>query len=391
MVKRIIEEGENVKKGNKKSKIKSNTFKQKRKIEKIRTKIYFGYTSRFIINSVLFISFLLIGVIFFLNSFDLKKERLIKFNENSKIDYKVYLLPNDFYETPYLEKNMVYVSSLIDKIHVDFDYIFYAMDELDMNFSYSIMADLIITNKIDNKELYRKNYVLLENQNLSMLNNNVQNIKEQIDIDYIYYNSIANKFRATYGVDSDSKLIVYLSINKKNDNKSHFELNENSKMSVTIPLSEKTVDVKLDYNEINDSSTLIKKDNTSIKNIFLFAFAIINLLFSIILLVLLIRKLCFLKTKKSNYDKQLHKYLNDYDRMIVETKTLVSFENKEIIKIDKFNELMDIHDNLQTPIIYYSVTNHHKSYFYINSNDIIYLFVLKSIDLEKKKNASLKK
>ena len=37
----------------------------------------------------------------------------------SKIDYKVYLLKNDFYEKEYLDKDMLYVASLIDKVKIN--------------------------------------------------------------------------------------------------------------------------------------------------------------------------------------------------------------------------------------------------------------------------------
>ena len=66
---------------------------------------------------------------------------------------------------------------------------------------------------------------------------------------------------------------------------------------------------------------------------------------------------------------------------------MVSFDNKEIIKIKKFNELLDIHDNLGLPIMYYQVSKHQRGYFYIYHNNIIYLNDIKEVDLEKNKDS----
>ena len=78
--------------------------------------------------------------------------------------------------------------------------------------------------------------------------------------------------------------------------------------------------------------------------------------------------------KKSNYDKIVSKYLKEYDRLIAESSTLLSFEGKEIIRVSKFTELLDIHDNVQLPIMYYEITKHELSYFYISHSNTIYLF-----------------
>ena len=71
-------------------------------------------------------------------------EILIKYNINSDIDYKVYLKQNDFYETEYLDKDMVYVASLIDRIKVKYDYNFKVNMNSSIDFDYKVIARLVI-------------------------------------------------------------------------------------------------------------------------------------------------------------------------------------------------------------------------------------------------------
>ena len=90
-----------------------------------------------------------------------------------------------------------------------------------------------------------------------------------------------------------------------------------------------------------------------------------------------------LTTNKSYYDKYIEKVLNEYDRFIVETKTGPNLKESNVIKISNFEELLDLRENIKLPIMYYIITNHTKSYFYIKHNNDLYLLTIKAVDLEE--------
>ena len=50
------------------------------------------------------------------------KTYYVPYNEESKIDYKVYLKENEFFNKEYLDANNQYIASLIDYINATFDY-----------------------------------------------------------------------------------------------------------------------------------------------------------------------------------------------------------------------------------------------------------------------------
>ena len=89
--------------------------------------------------------------------------------------------------------------------------------------------------------------------------------------------------------------------------------------------------------------------------------------------------------KKNKYDKYLSKILKEYDRLIVETSTYPKIEDYHLLKINSFDELLDVRDNLRLPIMYYSVTPHQKAHFYILQEKNLYVYTLKLVDLTKKK------
>jgi len=339
--------------------------------------------NRLVFDLVNFIAFIIIGTILLNNSFKFEREKITKYDEKSNLDYKVYLLKNDFYEQPYLGKDMLYVASLIDNVTIDFDYNFESENNENIDFTYSIAATLSISNSLNTKSYFVKTYTLLDDKTINMVNSSVQNIHEQIKIDYQYYNILANSFKNQYGLDTESKLTVYMIVNKKNGENSNFVMNNDSVMNIAIPLSERAVDISLDYKEINETRNIVEKQNVALKSIVMFVGSIILIIFALIMMIKAMRNVKKLVKKKSAYDKYVGKILKEYDRLIAESTTLMSFDDKEIIKIGKFTELLDIHDNLQKPIMYYSVIEHESCYFYINNDNVIYMLTIEKTDLEE--------
>lgn len=346
-------------------------------------KKYFGYLERLILSAVFAVLFLVAAVIFALNSFNLESEKLINYRETSNLDYKVYLKPNEFYEDEYLGKNMVYVAGLIDKINVDFNYVFEIDEETNIEYSYYVTGLLRITDESNTNVYFEKEYNLLRLKSHEIESQDRFQIKETIPIDYDEYNRLANDFKMSYGVDTTSSLVVTLKINKKNsDETKDIKLNDTSDMSITIPLSEKSINIKMDYQEVNGSKNLVSKSEVVMNNLVDLNIAIILGILFLIMLYRIIKLLSYLRVKKSNYDVYVNKLLSEYDRLIVETSNCPDFTGLNIIKIKKFQELLDVRDNLKMPVMYYVVAPHHKCYFYIKHDTTVYLTTIKAPDLE---------
>lgn len=353
--------------------------------KKTKLKNYYGFEDRVFLLTLLILFLIAISMIFFNQALEDTSGQLITYKENSKLDYKVNLKKNDFYEEDFLGKDMIYVASLIDKIDVDFDYLFKIAEKSDINFDYDVVGKLSITDTDGKNTFFEKNYVLSKNQKNYIRDKNKFKLDKKISIDYGTYNNLANKFRTSYGIDTKSNLVVYLNIHKKGINEEMSRLNDVSQMSITIPLSEKAVNIKMDYKEINKSSQFYAKPTKTIND---YIYIGLGSLFALIALIYLINMIRFIlkgRYKLSSYDKYIKKLLNEYDRLIVETKTEPITKDKNLVEISSFEELLDVRDNLNLPIKYYIVNDHHKANFYINHNDELYLYIVKSTDIEKKK------
>ena len=345
---------------------------------------YIDYKTRLMTHSLTFIALFILTVIFLQGAFGVVASKNINYNETSNLDYKVYLKENNFYDTNYLGKNKVYIANLIDNIEVNFRYNYYIEEPTNVDFNYSIVAKLTIDDGTSKNNYFEKEYELLSNKRFELKSGKNYNLDEKVKIDYAYYNGLANSFKQQYGVDTTSNLTVYLKVNKKTDIESSQNNYENSIMYVKIPLSEKAINIELNYQDINNSNYIIQETDSKVDNIIFGILATVTLIAALVFAIQIIRLLTLLRGKKSIYDKYIEKILNEYDRLIVENGTGPNLNDCKVIKISKFEELLDVRDNLKLPIMYYVVTKHTKCCFYIKHNDDLYLLTIKAVDLEQK-------
>ena len=368
-----------INKENKAVKLKDK-LKENKNREFIPKKIYFSYLGRLVISSIIFLVAFSSCLYLAINSFEFKHPEKIKYTDFHGIDYKVYLKPNDFYEEKYLDKNMMYVANLIDKISIDFDYKFNIEKKSTLDFNYKIIGDLIIANASTNAHYFEKEYTLFEADQNTMKNNTEYTIKKNIEVDYNYYNELANSFKTNYGVNTNSYLKVYLQVNK-DGKKYNVDISNNSENGITIPLSENSIQIKFDSNDLSKTNE-ITIERAWVFQPHIFTFELITFLISIFFLVQIIKLIVITIRPKSPYDKFVDDVLITYDRIIGVTKTGLDFDKYNIIEMETFDELLDIRDNLKMPIMYYNITKHQKCYFYLKNEQDVYLFKLKAVDME---------
>lgn len=353
--------------------------------EEKKKKIYVGYIGRLIINLFIFIIASCISLYFIFSSFSIIKAHIVTYQESSDIDYRVYLKENNFYDKEYLEKNMSYISTLIDKVNATFIYNFDINENTNIDFNYNIVGKLIIMDSTGKNNFYQKDYTLLESKKAAMDDDRHYSINENLDIDYSYYNSIANDFRNKFGVSTTSNFIVTLKVIGTSSN-NDLNIDSGKEVSLTIPLSQREVNIKLETDTLNNNHSIVKDSHLEITNNLYLIIALISLVLSIISLIKLIKKIIIISPSKSNYDKHISKILKEYDRFIANTTTgpIVGVSDK-VIEINDFQELLDVRDSLKVPINYYNIVNHQKCLFYLHKDNLIYEYYVKANKLNDEK------
>lgn len=349
--------------------------------------MYYSYSMRVATFAVLLVVLLFTSYRLAVNSVTSVDEERVNYTEKSNLNYQVFLKDNNFYDNNYLDQNMVYVASLIDNINVIFNYDFVSDKDIELLFNYRIVARVVIYDESEKNIFYQKEYPLLEEQSVKIENGKFRNISEIVDIDYAKYNTIANEFKNTYGLETVSKLLIELDVDKINAKTSKPVADDNANIVLSIPLSERAINIKMDYKDINNQSEIINDASLTLSNYILMILAIIVFaggIFAGVNLVLLLIKLL---PRPNAFDEYIEKIMREYDRLIVTTTTKPNLAGKkcETIRIHSFDEILDVRDNLKIPVMWYLISPHNKGCFYIKDNNTIYIYYVKKSLLEKKK------
>ena len=343
------------------------------------------YKSRAIVYSVFFA--IILALCIFLAFKVVNKETIapVGYADSGSVDYRVYLKPNDFYTEEFLKMGNSYPTSLIDYIDFNYNYVFNIDDIANVDFEYKIIGELIIdNNNAKEPPLLTKEYTIQDTKTKKMNNSGEILINEKFQINYSEYNQFANEYRAKLGLDTNSYLKIYLSVKRTpSDGSKYIFKNDTVKLNeVIIPLTEKAIQITIDSKNNVLKDQISGKEETSINYIIVGVIGVLFIL-TLIFLRVIIKSIIKMKRKRSTYDKYVKKVLKEYDRLVVETKTIMDFSKCNVIKVLEFTELLDVRDNLKVPINYYCIEKHIKGVFYIKSDDDIYALYISSETLEK--------
>ena len=352
--------------------------------KKSKHNFYLSYEKRLLLNIVAIIFLFILASIILLLSITIKARSSMIYNQSSNLKYDVTLKENNYYNDDNLSENMQYIASLIDYIDVDFNYNFSASNTFDYTYTYYIESYVSVTDgEDDSKVIYSKIDKLTDPVTVANENSSGFNINRSVRVNYDEYNDLVKEFKSTYGLSADSNLVLSLRLEIKDKEGTVIRnSNSNNTTKITIPLTQQLVNIELNPEDVNNSNNIRVYQDFSISNKTTFILSIIIFLSAIASLVRLVVFIKKTSRKKSNYENVLSRILREYDRVIVNAKK-VPVISGDVIDVNSFNELLDVRDNIEKPIIFYELHKGQKSIFIVNSDTNVYRYILKQYDLEK--------
>lgn len=355
----------------------------------ISSKKHISFKTRIVTLSILFIICLISSILLFYYSMRFSDNKAITYDSKGFSDYRLNLKDNGI-GLEYLGKddlknsNRAYLMNLIDKLDVNFTYDFNINQKSNIDFKYQVIAEIIIKD-LNNKEIYSDRFALSPLKVIKM-NDIKTSIKEEVkDIDYVYYQSIADSYSSQLGEETNNYLNIYLDVKKENSYKEkNILLDDEDKVLVTIPLDNEEFMFNITYTNLIRENQNVKRVGFLNTKRDIACIAGVFVVLAIYFALHLYNLLSLLKDKKSIYDKYVERILKKYNKCIAESETIVNLKKFNVIKIRNFDELLDVYYNLDLPIIYCEVVKGQKCYFYIKNNKDIYLLQIKAVDLEKK-------
>ncbi len=330
---------------------------------------------------ILFILSIVFLGLFFKNN----KVKYVKYNESSNIDYKVFLKKNDFFEDKYLVSDKQYISTLIDYISANFKYTL-SLDEKNVTYKYSyrVVANVNVQDKSTKKNIYNYSDTLISSKSLSSDKKSLT-ISEDVDIDYNKYNDLISKFVSTYDVgDAVSSLTVNMYVSVIGSCEDFNDSKNESVMTLTIPLTTKTMGIDLSNDLVNtEDNLMLCTKPSSVKYLYLIISGVFALS-GVICIVSMVMYTNKTRTAKSVYQKELKKILNNYSPYIQKVNGSFNLRGYQVLRINMFTDMLEIRDTLQQPILMIENEKRDGVFFIIPSNTkILYVYGIKVSDIER--------
>ena len=305
---------------------------------------------------ILSIILLLVGIFFYKKSYDTKTGSF--FTENSSIEYEVCLKENDFYKDKCLAKDKEYLASLTNEIRATIKYERVHDRRTDTKFKYYVDSSLIIYNRDNNKEIYVDSNKLVDEKEINE-NKEVNSILENVNINFDYYKAIADKYMFDYSINARAELSISMVLIENEV--------ETKVATMVIPLLETTYSITEDLLEKKIDEAVDSKA----KN-YIFVSTLVIVL-SILLFVITLYRL-LTKFKGTVFEQEVNRLLTDYDRVIVESKgDNILLDNKQLIDLENFIELVDVRDTLEKPIVYVRKNDYVRD-FLVQDSDVVYRY-----------------
>ena len=312
--------------------------------------------------------------------YQLDKQYYIEYTEGGSIDYDVYLKENDFYDSPYLEKNQSYVASLIDKIITNFSYEI-DMDAEDVNYrySYTITSRLEIIDDTSGVAIYNPEYELVNVQDKTQNSSSRLTINEIVVLNYDEYNDLANRFLATYDLNSTtSNIVVTLNVDVLSDCNAFSGSSVDTYSSeLRIPLTTKTVNVKMTSAVPDAEAKMIACTRGAGSEVFKTTAIVLGVV-DVLLIAILVAFIYFTRTADITYTARVKKIVSQYKSYIQKIKNLFKTQGYQIIVVDTFDEMLEIRDTIQAPILMYENEDKTCTKFMIPTDSkLLYLYEIK--------------
>jgi hypothetical protein len=300
------------------------------------------------------------------------------YTNSSKVNYYINITPNDFIKSNTLLAEKTYITNLVNNISMTMEYIYDGPTDIPIETEYKVIATIYLFYNEDpmnknNPMIWDKEYIIKDNT-IKKISKKDNKIVETFDIELPIYNDEVTNFNEYFSIPTQAYLEIKMPVTISG-NSSKYEINKEYDILAKIPLNETVFKIETQTNNSKKETIILDNSDKKLQKSYLYVLPIFS---SLLFILLILNKISNEKIKeKNNYF--LNQLKKDYCEIIVETNNMVDISSLKIIKISNFEELMNLSNVLNMPIMLYETTE--KAIFYIIMDKILYVY---NINLKKK-------
>lgn len=300
----------------------------------------------FYIGIAIFIFFFIISIFLMIIAIKKVEKTYMQYSDNKNLEYKVTLKENEYYKEPHIEKGNQYIASLIKSINADFKYHFNLPTQYD--YKYKIVGVATVIDEKTNKTIYTFSEELLPEQTGKSDGN--LDIDQNVNVKFGKYNNLMKQFVDSYDLKNVTcTLSLNLNLGITSSTQQFAEQNINV-MTLDIPLAQNTIAIDTKYNSLNNNNLIEVQQETTDTTPFVVTASIIFAI-DVLCFIIFIIYLKKTETDEEKYNSQLKKIINNYDSYISRVEDDFNMQEYQILKVQRFSDLLEIRDTMQLPII----------------------------------------
>lgn len=334
----------------------------------ITKRFYFSFEARIIV-SIVIILLLFAGACFLaIKVINHTATQKVNYVETCDFSYQVCLK-----DSTCLPENATYRAEDVDIIKIAFKYNAKYDKKVNINNKYRINSIVSVYDKKDHGVLYRKNVNLIQETPIEEVSGSYL-VSEVINYKYDVYQGYV--FKDYPDGENEAELGFYVNEN-----------NETRKVaSLVIPYSKETFQLNK-YNTNANRETEVKVNVWDAYALVYGIFASILTIISLVLIYRTTRLVLKVTNNKNEFEQEVDSILREYDNVIVVARDgYESIMEREVVKLDTFEELVKIREKENKSIIF-SKINNVKCEFILETDDKLYKYVMKEVDFtEEDKN-----
>ena len=327
----------------------------------------------------LFILFSIYGIYtsVFEKKIEEKEQVIYKHSSKYQQQYQVELKDNKYMEEESLTKEQLYVTDLIEKLRVNFNYTYEGSNPEKINCTYSVTGKLQSTYSSNGKEeeIWNKQYVILEPKEKNTTEN-VLEINENLDIDLKQYNELVNDFIEKMQMAITTKLYIEFNTNITAHVNGEMMLDQYTNR-LEVSLGDKVTKIVGDEEdskekEVNKKIQVTKEGNKTVAVI-----SSVVLIISIYVMIKVQKETKTMNKITNMFKVELNQILGACGDRIVKIDSEIKTTGITLIELKDINELVKLSEELYKPILYYQVPNRKEAWFCLTLENETYRYILK--------------
>lgn len=304
-------------------------------------------------------------------------KEIYKYTNKFNYDYKINLISNEYMTNEEIKnKNLVYVTDLIDNIKLNLNYEYLANRNSEIKCTYSVVGVIqaVYTRNGEEQKIWEKEETILKEKSTESASNGIQ-INENLKLDLKEKNKLINNFKQQLGMSIEAKYTVKLKL-KVTTNIEGQEIEDEISPFVNIDLAEKTT--KLDgENNLENTKFISKEYQILEKSGTSRMFVDIALMIIAIIALRHVSKFKIANVVRNEYKYELNRILKICQDKIVQVSTKPNDEEIEVVYVKDFGEIVKVSEELFKPILYYNAKENEEAWFSVMSGKTSYRFVLR--------------